>query len=94
MGNRKAKNDIAPIIRFNGLEGLRKLASDRGVMISDLFAESFKVDFLKTLDTVAKFTVREKTVDSTVKQITVSNELSDAELEKIIGGAGEENNEN
>ena len=59
----KAKHDIAPRIRRWFSQGVAESARQQGKTPTELFADMFTADPLGTLNAVARYTVREKSVD-------------------------------
>ena len=59
MPNRKSTHDISPKIRAATFRAIARLGGDE--KLASMIEESFKTDFLGTLNTLARFSVRENT---------------------------------
>lgn len=66
-GPRKAKHDIAPMLRHAFIKGMAKVARDRGLTVPELMAVWIKEDWKAVLTAMGRYTVREATVTGKVE---------------------------
>ena len=67
VGNRKAKHDIAPLMRNAFEKGIGIVARRRGITIPELMASWIEEDWKAVLAAMKGFTVREKSVSGEVE---------------------------
>jgi len=98
-GNRKAKNDISPMMRHAFAKGIGIVARKQGLTIPELVATWIEEDWKAVVSAMGKFAVREKQVSGNIehdhKHEHTHRSVSETDkwIESIVGSGKESTSE-